>query len=148
MACTYLIPGINRVFFGIWTESLEYYYNSNEDVVLSGDTVFFEVTFSTASITQKRTADARGVYFAKEFSFTIPPVGDNNESRVYELEGRSLLIAYVDSGGRWFITGHDSPYSLDKQDKSIASDDDSLEVTLTNNSYCKIEKFSQSIIFI
>lgn len=146
MACTYLIPGINRVFFCQRTDSLEYYYNPEGEVVLSGDTTFFEVTFSTASITQKRTADARGFYYAKELSFTISTVGDNNEERVYELEGRPLLIAYLDSVGRWFITGHDVPYSVDKQDKSTAPDDNSLEVTLTNNSYLKIEKFHQSII--
>jgi hypothetical protein len=140
MICNFSIPGISKLYFGFDSGVTEYFYSADY-VTVSGVT-FNEFQFDTSSFSQKRTSDAKGVYYSKELKVTVP---NYLLESVYALEGKSIVIIMIHNNGKQYVTGHEKSFSIDKEDLSNAGDDSKTEFSLTQSSYITFQPSNNNI---
>lgn len=143
MASCSILPGIMKLFLYDVTDSPLEYFILNDEIVLSGNTIFDEFLFEKCTFTQNRTTDAKGVYYAQKFDLSVL---DFNEESVFDLEGKTFVVVFEDGEGNRFITGFENGYSLDKEDATNADDANNIAFSLVQDSYMSFKTLGSNTL--
>jgi hypothetical protein len=131
----YSLPQIQRLFLAeINTSSIEYFITTGSTIVLPNSITFRELSFEQANYSEKRSADAKGTYYSKTFELTI-----SNLASQVNLEGKNLVVLFLDTNGFLWITGHESAFTISKKDGQTGGSESKYDLAISQKSYSPIQ---------
>lgn len=143
MSCTVttLTPGIDHLFFAIVNDVPDYYVIEDK-IVINDSLTFEEIDFETSNFKQTKTVDAKGITWSKTLEVGVYNFMDD----LHRFENKKLVIVIVDTTGTYWITGHDVPFKLERNEGETGGDRNFLNLTFVQNSYNKVELVNEDTI--